>query len=374
MSDKTYIVVFPSQFAENKINLLMKNIKKNLKNHNENFTKITRDGNLILVDANDPVFASSTIGLLFGIEKIVIAKQINNDFKNIVSEITKIGSSLLLKGEKFYVSVDGIPKGYMTKDVELSATSSLIENNKIIDAVPGTKEKHDKLLFTYITKSNAYVSIFNDSGLGGTVNNSQSQKIVCAIFDEFSAITCLEAIKQGFEVKIVVFYKNHTELVSLVKILQKILPRTLEIKSQIDFHKINYSTSDLISTNFLLAKIISQIASIKKISCVSLPISPLFFPSSLIKKLQTDVFDLGLVPLLPLSGINSDIFENLKEIGLEKHIPKIEKIFRKKIPKSYKTMFGSALISGIIANKKTVIIEFGPNMLHNVLDSLKVKH
>ena len=239
MSDSTYIVVFPSLFAESKISLLMANIKKILKIQNQNFTKVFRDGNLILVEANDPVFASSTIGLLFGIKEIVIAKQIKNDFKTIVSEITKVGSSLLLKGEKFYVSVNGNPHGYMTKDVELSATSSLIEKNKRINAKPGTKEKHDKLLMAYITKSNAYVSIFNDKGLGGTVNNSQNEKIICGISDEFSGITCLETIKQGFDVKIVVFYKDDSELMNIVKILHKILPRTLQLTSQIAFYKLD---------------------------------------------------------------------------------------------------------------------------------------
>ena len=86
MSDSTYIVVFPSLFAESKISLLIANIKKILKIQNQNFTKVFRDGNLILVEANDPVFASSTIGLLFGIKEIVIAKQIKNDFKSYLSD------------------------------------------------------------------------------------------------------------------------------------------------------------------------------------------------------------------------------------------------------------------------------------------------
>ena len=130
MSKENYVVVFPSLFAENKVSLLVGNIEKILKINNQNYSKISRDGNLILVDANDPVFASTTINLLFGIKQIIIAKKIKNDFKTVVDEISKIGSNLLLKGEKFYVSVQGFPKGYVTKDVELSATSSLIEKNK----------------------------------------------------------------------------------------------------------------------------------------------------------------------------------------------------------------------------------------------------
>ena len=373
MSDSTYIVVFPSLFAESKISLLMVNIKKILKIQNQNFTKVFRDGNLILVEANDPVFASSTIGLLFGIKKIVIAKQIKNDFKTIVSEITKVGSSLLLKGEKFYVSVNGNPQGYMTKDVELSATSSLIEKNKRINAKPGTKEKHDKLLMAYITKSNAYVSIFNDKGLGGTVNNSQNEKIICGISDEFSGIACLETIKQGFDVKIVVFYKNDSELTNIVKMLHKILPRTLQLTSQIVFYKLD-SGKNLNTKNFIFTKILSKIALEEKISYVSLPISPLIFSSTVIKKLKTYVFEAGLTPIIPLSGIDSGIFDNAKEIGLEKYIPKIEKFLRTKIKNEYDAKILNKDLEKLLRSRKIVSVKLGPNMIHEILDSLELKH
>ena len=90
MSNENYVVVFPSIFAENKISLLIANIKKILKIKNQNYSKISRDGNLILVDANDPVFASTTINLLFGIKQVIIAKKIKNDFATVVNEINKI--------------------------------------------------------------------------------------------------------------------------------------------------------------------------------------------------------------------------------------------------------------------------------------------
>ena len=374
MSDDTYVIVFPSLFAENKIRLLMANIKKILKSQNQNFTRIVRDENLILVEANDPVFASSSINLLFGIKQVIIAKQIKNDFKTVVSEISKIGSNLLLKGEKFYVSIEGIPKGYVVKDAELAATSSLIEQNKKNGAMPGTKEKHDKLLFTYITKSSAYVSIFTDKGLGGTVNNSQNQRILCGIFDEFSAISCLETIKQGFEVKIVVFYQKHSELVNLVKILQKIIPRTLKTTSNIEFYKMQISSSKLITKNYLVTEVLSKIASKEKISHISLSLSPLVFPSSFMKKLQTKVFELGLIPVIPLSGIDSGIFDNAREIDLEKYIVKIEKLLRTKVLEKPQSKISNSTINHILKSRKAVSIKSGPNMIHEVLDSLEVKH
>ena len=374
MSNENYIVVFPSLFAENKLSLLMANIKKILKIKNQNYSKISRDGNLILVDANDPVFASTTINLLFGIKQIIIAKKIKNDFTTVVNEISKIGTNLLLKGERFYVNVQGAPKGYVTKDVELSATSSLIENNKKINAKPGTEEKHDKLLFAYITKSNAYVSIFSDKGLGGTVNNSQNQKVVCGIFDEFSALACLETIKQGFEVKFVVFYQNQAELVNLVKILQRILPRTLQIQFEIEFYKISGLGNNLASKNFLVTEILPRIATREKISYVGLPISPLVFPSAFIKKIKLKIFGFGLIPFVPLSGIGLEIFENAKEIGFEKHVEKIEKILRTKIIEKRIKKLSERDIDGIIKSKKTAKVNLGPNVLHEILDTLQIKH
>ena len=374
MSNENYVVVFPSLFAANKITLLIRNIKKILKINDQGYSKVSRDGNLILIDANDPVFASTTIGLLFGIKQIIIAKKIKNDFTTVVDEINKIGSSLLLKGERFYVNVKGVPKGYVTKDVELSATSLLIENNRKIDARPGTEEKHDKLLFTHITKSNAYVSIFTDKGLGGTVNNSQNEKIVCGIFDEFSALACLETIKQGFEVKIIVLYQKQSELINLVKILQKILPRTLQIRAEIEFYKITGLDSNLASKNFLFGEILSKIALREKISFVSLSISPLVFPSTLIKKLENKIFDLGLVPHIPLSGIGFEIFDNAKEIGFEKYLTKIEKTLQTRIVEKYDKKLSNTTISSIMASKKTVSVKLGPNIIHEILDALEVKH
>ena len=374
MGNENYIVVFPSLFAENKLSLLMANIKKILKIKNQNYSKISRDGNLILVDANDPVFASTTINLLFGIKQIIIAKKIKNDFTTVVNEISKIGTNLLLKGERFYVNVQGAPKGYVTKDVELSATSSLIENNKKINAKPGTEEKHDKLLFAYITKSNAYVSIFSDKGLGGTVNNSQNQKVVCGIFDEFSALACLETIKQGFEVKFVVFYQNQAELVNLVKILQRILPRTLQIQFEIEFYKISGLGNNLASKNFLVTEILPRIATREKISYVGLPISPLVFPSAFIKKIKLKIFGFGLIPFVPLSGIGLEIFENAKEIGFEKHVEKIEKILRTKIIEKRIKKLSERDIDGVVKSKKTARVNLGPNVLHEILDTLQIKH
>ena len=83
LNDKILVVVFPSIFSKNKVTSLVMNIKKILKIQNQKFHKIGRDGDVIIVEADDPVFASSAINTLFGIKGVAIAKQVVNDFESV---------------------------------------------------------------------------------------------------------------------------------------------------------------------------------------------------------------------------------------------------------------------------------------------------
>jgi len=281
MSYNSLVVVFPSVFAKNKINSLMNNIKKILKINDQRYSRIKRDGSVIIVEANDPVFASTAINLLFGIQRVAIAKQVKNSFDTLVSEITKIGSNLLLKGEKFFVQVEGDSSGYTTKDVEIAATSSLIEKTVKLGSKPGSEEKHDKLLYTYLTKSNGYVCIFSDKGHGGIPSNFKSEKIVCCVYDELSAVSCLETIKEGFEIKIIVCYRQESEVLNLVKMLNQILPRLIKSKIELEFFKVEIkgkSVKSLLSFVDSVTEILVRVAKKNNLDRISLALSPLIFP------------------------------------------------------------------------------------------------
>jgi len=377
MSQNASVVVFSSIFARNKIKQLESNIKKILKIKNQQFQKISRDESLIIIDANDPVFASSTINLLFGIKRVVIAKQIKNDFNTIVSEITKIGSNLLLKGEKFYVKVEGNPSGFTAKDVELSATSSLIDKTVKLGVKPGTEEKHDRTLYTFLTKSNAYVSIFVDEGYGGIPYNSQNEKVVCGIYDELSAVSCLETIKQGFDVKIIVCYKQKSELLNLVKILNQILPRTIKSKLELEFYQIPIKGSNsksLLMQIDSVTKILIRVAKANKIKRISLALSSLIFPLDFVEKSIKEVFDSGLTPKTPISGLDDDIFASAKEIGLRKYLPKIKKLGKMRFTNHQSAKEIQKIAENSLKSKKVVSITIGPNNVHDILDSLEENH
>ena len=378
MSDNALVVIFPSIFARNKMNSLALNIKKILELQKQEFQKVRKDDSVIIVEANDPVFASSAINLLFGIERVAIAKQVKNDYNTLVSSITKIGMNLLLKGDRFYVKVEGKAKGFLPKDVEMNATSSLIEKTTKLGSKPGTEDKYDKLIYTFLTKSYGYVCIFTDKGNGGIPNNSQNEKIVCCIYDELSAVSCLETIRQGFDVKIIVCFQKESDLLNLVKIINRIIQRTLKSKIELEFFKVINNGSSARSYLFLvetIVEILLDVASKGKFNRISLPVSPLIFPQPFIDKITNRISQKNIISHISLSGIDENILECAKEIGLEKYLPQIEKLGRMKFEVYSKgTANSRKIVQQALGTKKVVTITLGPNNVHDIIDSLKSDH
>jgi len=368
MDEISYVIVFPTIFSKNKIPQLIANIKKILKTKNQEFKSVKRDGDIILVHANDPVFASSAINLLFGIEKIAIARLIKNDFQNIISEITSIGGNLLLKGEKFLVKVEGISKGFVTKDVEIAATSNIIEKKANLGAHPGTDENFDKLLYTYLTKNNAYICIFSDEGKGGIPYQSQNEKTICAVYDEISAVSCYETIKQGNETKIIVCYRQKSELMNLAKIINQIIPRLVQEKVEVEFLHLKINPNGI--KNYLIyVNSILEILLQYPTKRVSLALSPLIFSSEFIDNSVKQVFGKKKIPILPLTGVDSALFDEAKEIGLERNMKKLEKVVT--ISSNEIPSFAKKEVESALKTKKMITIQIGPNNMHDILDSLE---
>jgi len=371
MNEISYVVVFPSIFSKNKIPQLIKNIKKILKIKNQKYNSVKRDGDIILVDADDPVFASSAINLLFGIEKIAIARQVKNDFQNIVSEITTIGGNLLLKGEKFLVRVEGISKGFLVKDVEIATTSNIIEKKSNLGAHPGTDENFDKLLYTFLTKNYAYICIFSDIGKGGIPYESEKQQTICAVYDEISAVSCYETIKQGYDTKIIVCFRQESELMNLAKMINQIIPRLVQEEIKIEFYNLKINPKG--NKNYLIYvnSIIEILLSFSN-KRISLSLSPLIFSGNFIDSVLYHVFSKKKIPIIPLTGVDNQLFLEAKEIGLERSISKLEKMISirsNNVPKISKTDIEFAL-----KTKKEISVKLGVNNVHDILDSLNEDH
>lgn len=375
MKEISYVVVFPTVFSKNNIPNLILNIKKILKLRNQEFTSIERDGDVILVNSGDPVFTSSAINLIFGIEKVAIARKVKNDFKTIVSEITSVGGNLLLKGEKFLVKVEGTSSGFFPKDIEIAATSSIIEKKSKLGARPGTENDFNKLLYTFLTKKNAYICIFMDAGLGGISFNSNKQNTVCSVYDELSAISCYETIKQGFNSKIIICYQKKSELLNLVKTINHIIPRLLREKITLDFFQIDINFKG--AKNYLrfidsILNILIQESKLEKFDYISIALSPLIFPQKTIEFFVKKISQHEKIPIMPLFGLDNKLFEDAKEIGLEKRIQKIQKIISSDLSQVPKTAKNN--IKRNLKTKETVNVMVGPNNIHDILDSLSENH
>ena len=371
MNEKTVVVVFPSIYSSNKINELQSSISKILEIKNHSFDNIRKEDSLIIIEAVDPVLVSSMVSTLFGIEKVAIAKEIDNDFNNVLSVISSTSQSLLLKGEKFLVKVEGNTESYLGKDVEIAAISSIIEKSSILDIKPGSELDHDKLVYAFITKNHAYVCLFIDKGLGGLPYNSQKEKILCCIHDELSTITCLQAIKMGFQVRMVVCYYNDANLLKLVKILNRLIPRVIENKIKIQFCKIpraNISSTIIITTNILIS-----VAQKEKISRIALSASPMIFPHKFSEHIARLVIEKKLVPWFPLSGIDSSIIDNAKEIGLEKYAINLRELCSTRLGQEIPKVNNEHLKNSL-RTSKTVEIAVGTKNIHDILDLLKSNH
>jgi len=376
LEDNVLVIVFPSTFSLNKIKLLIANIKKILKIENRKFHKIRQEGDIIIVETDDPVFTSSTINTLFGIEKVAIAKQVTNDFDTIVNGISKVGVDLFLESERFLIRVEGQAKGFMTKDVEIAATSSLIEKTAKKGIKPGTDEKYDKQLYVYLTKSHAYICIYLDEGLEGIPNNSQKKKIICCVFDELSAISCIETIKHGFEVKIIICFMKESELLHIAKMLNQIIHRMVKPKIDLEFYKvpIDEKPASLLLTEITI-ELLSMIAISNDIKRISLSLSPLIYPIDFLENMVKLVYNKNLIPYLPLSGLDNNVITTAKEIGLEKYIPKIKKYGNAKFYDSKKPLKEiKKIVEKTVRNRKHISIKVAQNNVHDILDKIMLKH
>ena len=373
MKNEVLVIVFPSIFSKNKVSSLISNIKKVLKIQNQKFRKIRKEGDVIIVEADDPVFASSAINTLFGIKGVAIAKRVNNNFESIVNGVSKAAVDIFLKGERFLLQIEGYAKGFTTKDIELAATSSLIEKTAGMGIKPGTSKKYDRKLYVYLTKLNAYICIYYDNGLGGVPNNSQNKEMVCCIFDELSAVSCLETIKQGFDVKIIVCYSKDSELLHLVRMVNQIIHRTVKPKINLEFYKIpvNKKLASLLLAE-ITTKVLVRIATISSTKRISLGLSPLIHPVDFVESLIKQAYNKNLVPYFPLSGLDDNVFESAREIGLEKYLDRIKKLGSSRFYDSKQPAKKiEKIVEESITSKKTVSVNVGQNNVHEILDEVR---
>ena len=163
-------------------------------------------------------------------------------------------------------------------------------------------------------------------------------------------------------------------MLHLVKIINQIIRRTVKPKVNLDFHKIhgNKKLAPLLLTE-ISSKILLEIASRNKIKRISLSTSPLIYPIDFSESLTEQAFSKNLITYFPLSGLDDNVFESAKEIGLEKYLNNIKKLCSIKFHNSKQpTKIIEKMVSESITNKKTIAVNIGPNNVHEILDEIRL--
>ena len=372
MQDDAFVVVFPSEFARQKLGMLAGNVRKILKTRGQGFESVGRDGDVVVVRANDPVFASAAINQLFGIERVAIARRTPPGMEPIVEGAAKLGGSLLLRGERFLVRVEGATRGFVPKDAEIAITSAIIEKKAGAGetAAPGSEGRFDKLLYTYVTEGSAYVCIFLDQGHGGVPNLSQGQETVCPVFDEVSGVSCIEAIKQGYGARIAAVYRKRSELGRLAKILNRVIQFHLKPEIELEFYRFEPGSGisgrhELQSSITHLCRIIAEE---NRISKMSLPVSSQLFSAGFVDSTSGFVGRSGLLLHLPLEGRGDDIRGMAEEYVLGKFFGRIRTYGGRFTDVSHARFASNAAAAA--KTKRAITVRSGPNTLHDILDSL----
>src|SRR5919202_299703 len=139
------LIVFPSSFSLNKRDELKALINKKLQLCNIKVSKIANEEACIAFEVTDVVEAAAITSEMFGIDKVAIAKRIENQFNDVVSEIVNTGKQIILPGENFFVKVctSNTTKklSYVGRDIEFASAGNLLAELSHMRVTPAKNER-----------------------------------------------------------------------------------------------------------------------------------------------------------------------------------------------------------------------------------------
>lgn len=352
MQEDAFVVVFPSAAGASRMAALARNTRAWLRLRGQPFEWVRRDCGVLVVRASDPVFASTAVGQLFGVSRVAIARRAEPSLDGIVAATARLGGSLLLRGDRFLVKVEGRTSGFVPADAELAATSAIIEKS---GSAPGTESAHDKLLRVHVTAGSAYVSIFEDEGLGGMPNRTRD-RAVCPVYDSLSALSCIEAARRGFEPAVIVPYRTEAGLAGAAKALSRAVPHLMG-SAEIHFCRTPVGPPELHHAAALLC---AQSAAGLGAQRAALPLSGPMHTQELVDSACADMAAAGVVPHLPVDCREDDLAAMAGRFGLPAPAPRAGRPRR--------TEWRGAAESW--RARRIVRVLPGPNVLHDMLDAL----
>lgn len=392
------LLVFPSRYAMNRKEKLIKNLKDRLHYRKIEIENIWDEGRFIVLDVSDVIEARSTILDMLGIEKVGVAQRTQNEFTVVANNIVSIGKKIVMPEEKFFIKVEiNMNKsekrkqlGYVAGDLQFASSGQLAVELSDTGARPAKSEyQSDRIIQCYIGHQYAYVCIYVTRAFGGLPFNSQNYKVLSSVHSSISALSCMMALKCGFLPEIFIPYTSEDDLRKKIKLSMPILNRMDIKKYKVRLAFVNISgkfseSLELIVQESVSTRILSLLPGRLLIVPLSTAIHPLWYIDTTIK----EIVCAGKMPLTPLiltSNINNNSYplagitewsegrivgKSVSTICSSIDSSLIQKIsFGKKeytkIKKTITTLSNAALV-----NMKTVSFKVGPNYIHDIIDSI----
>ena len=158
---------------------------------------------------------------------------------------------------------------------------------------------------------------------------------------------------------------------NLAKIINQIIPRLVQNKIELEFYHLKIKPNGIKNYLIYVNSILEIMLSYSN-NRISLALSPLIFSANFIDNSLNHVFSKKKIPIIPLTGVDNQLFEEAKEIGLERNIKKLEKIVS--ITSNEIPIYSKIEVTSALKTKQIISLKLGPNNVHDILDSLEQNH
>ena len=380
LDSQLVIIAVPTVFAEGRAALLARNVRSALRAAGQAFGSVSRDGPLVVVGgAADPVLASATVGMLSGIRTVGIARRTGAALASASEAVAELAGRLLLKGESYLVRAEGRPKGYVPGDLEMAATSAIIERHASIGARPGTAARHDRELYAYVTAKNSYACVFADKGVGGVPAGTHPEPVACCMFDGLSAAACLEAIRQGYDVRMSVAYSTEAELRRLARAAGRLVPRAAESligggPVEVEFFRIKAWPGGRAGRLLASCLLAARTAEKGGIARAVLPVSPVIDSQRTIDAAAAELARRRIAAYAPLGALEDEIFANAAAAGFEGYAREAARAAAAAAARQDRQSGAGVLAraeeSAGAAVPVRISVRAGPNTVHELLDAV----
>jgi hypothetical protein len=343
LDDNNNVIIVESAIKSDlSLNYLKKLIIDILHENNVYISSIKKDGFYYVIElkkSNEIVFTMDLLSKVSGISYIFIAKPLVVDYDVLSKRVIQIWKEILLPGEKFYIIItlsdeNNFKKNefvFFRKDLEFFIISELSSFSIDLKNVRNEIEA-DKILYILIGNDFAYVSLLLKRCKELMPFKFLKEKVICPLYNEFSFLSFISILDNGFFPFPVFFYSSRNQLIKILKSFDKIIKRypirLIDI-NLINLEKVNLDLTRSLPKNnddysdvqkkmvyeLMVEEIIVLILlQMKKVDLnfICLSFSPFFHPLWFIKKNVQLSFESGKIPLTPFL-FNYDFKYNLKD-------------------------------------------------------------